>query len=264
MSWPAVAWALGQRAPSSAAKFLLVVLADSANAGDWLCWPSIAYLSETTQQDRKTVLGNLKGLEEANLIARAGKAGKTGQVNVWRLPVVTAGQPLKSSKSGTASGGAKSAESGTVQMRAKRPETGTASPAETVPLFPGNSTSFPSKEAQKRDTEPVRNLSGTEEEARIRALSASALVAEGVDADVAREFLTLRKTKRAPLTPLAWAGIKAQAAAAGWSLDQVLRKCVERGWRSFEAAWVLGDRAAPRRAAQELLHADETFTGAHP
>lgn len=137
MSWPAVAWAMGQRAPSSASKFLLVVLADAASAGDWIAWPSVAYLSETTQQDRKTVLANLKRLEEMRLIEPHGKAGRTGQISVWRLPVVGMNTPGKS------------------------PKTGTVEDGETVPVFPGNSTSFPAKESQKRDTEPVLNQSGT-------------------------------------------------------------------------------------------------------
>lgn len=139
MSWPAVAWSLGQRAPSSAAKFLLVVIADSASAGDWLAWPSVAYLSDTTQQDRKTVLRNLKGLAELGLIEDAGRTGKTKQVTIWRLPVPSPGQADKGPKSGTLGA------------------------IETVPLFPSKSPKFPSKESQKRDTEPVRNPKGTRE-----------------------------------------------------------------------------------------------------
>lgn len=154
MSWPAVAWALGQRAPSSAAKFLLVVLADSASAGDWLSWPSVAFLSDTTQQDRKTVLANLQRLQEHKLIAPAGKTGRTGQIAVWRLPVVVPGKRSKSPESGTVSTGKKS------------PKTGTLTATETVPVFPPKSPSFPVKESQFWDTEPVRNPKGTRERAR--------------------------------------------------------------------------------------------------
>lgn len=151
MSWPAVAWALAQRTPSSASKFLLTVIADAASVGDWLAWPSVAYLSEITQQDRKTVLKNLKALEEAKLIMSSGKAGKTGQVTVWKLPVPT---PTKSPKTGTG------------KRQTKSPKTGTASNDETVPNFPGNSTTFPPKQSQIWDTEPIRNQLGTRESAR--------------------------------------------------------------------------------------------------
>lgn len=146
MSWPALAWALAQQAPSSASKFTLVVLADSASVGDWLAWPSVAYLSDITQQDRKTVLKNLKALEDAKLIAPAGKAGKTGQVTVWQLPVPG---PLNGPKNGM------------VNQHPKSSKNGTASMDETVPNFPQNSTSFPQKQYQIRDTEPGKNQEGT-------------------------------------------------------------------------------------------------------
>lgn len=70
------------------------------------------------------------------------------------------------------------------------------------------------------------------------SLPVSDLVAHGVDALVAEEFLALREKKRAPLSQIALDGIKREAEAVGWTLDQTLRKCVERGWQGFEAGWV--------------------------
>lgn len=74
--------------------------------------------------------------------------------------------------------------------------------------------------------------------ARTASLSVADLVAMHVDEQVASEFLAIRKRKRAPLTPLALDGIKRQADDVGWTLDQTLRKCIERGWQGFEAKWV--------------------------
>lgn len=132
MSFEAMRWAMGQKAPSSSSKFVLVTLANAAHVEDWLAWPSIAYLTNATQQDRKTVMANLKSLEVAGLIKRSGLAGKTGQVIVWKLSV-------EESESATG------AEIGT----------GTKN---------GTSTKFPAKQYQKRDryqyqkrdTEPVK------------------------------------------------------------------------------------------------------------
>jgi len=61
-------------------------------------------------------------------------------------------------------------------------------------------------------------------------------------------FLEVRKRKRAPLTELAWEGIVREAKLAAavdskWTLEEVLRKCVERTWQSFEASWIKGDKA---------------------
>ncbi len=75
------------------------------------------------------------------------------------------------------------------------------------------------------------------------SLSFRDLTGLGVDEQVASEFLALRKRKRAPLTPLALQGIRREADRVGWTLDQALRKCIERGWQGFESGWVSNDRA---------------------
>lgn len=76
------------------------------------------------------------------------------------------------------------------------------------------------------------------------SLSIVDLQALGVDADVATEFLALRQRKRAALTEIALAGIRREADSIGWTLDQALRKCVERGWQGFDAGWVQNQRPA--------------------
>ena len=77
-----------------------------------------------------------------------------------------------------------------------------------------------------------------EKAARVTALSCSDLVADGVSEQTANEFLDLRRKKRAALTPGAWAGIKAEAAKAGWSVQDAVAKCVTRGWQGFDAEWL--------------------------
>lgn len=65
---------------------------------------------------------------------------------------------------------------------------------------------------------------------------------DSVKAETWRDFLELRKKKRAPVTETVVAGIGAEAAAAGWSLEAALAKCVTRGWQSFEADWVKAEK----------------------
>lgn len=52
------------------------------------------------------------------------------------------------------------------------------------------------------------------------------------------DFLAVRKTKKAPLTPTALAQIVAAAAKAGYTLEAALQMCCERGWQAFRADWV--------------------------
>jgi len=65
----------------------------------------------------------------------------------------------------------------------------------------------------------------------------SLLVAEGIDSQIASDFLAIRKAKRAPLTTTALDGIKREAAKAVITLEDALRICIERGWQGFKADW---------------------------
>lgn len=82
----AITWALKQPVKRSAAKFVLVVLANSADAEHFQCWPSTAYLCEATAQDRKTVLDAIRRLLEEGFISDTGeRRGATKQIPVYRL-----------------------------------------------------------------------------------------------------------------------------------------------------------------------------------
>lgn len=66
----------------------------------------------------------------------------------------------------------------------------------------------------------------------------------GVEASVARDWLTLRKGKRLNPTETAFAGVKSEADKAGLSMGDALRMCCLRGWGGFEARWL--DDKSPR------------------
>ncbi len=63
------------------------------------------------------------------------------------------------------------------------------------------------------------------------------LIAEGVPAQVAIDFIAMRKEKRSSLSMTALEGIKREAAAAGYTLEMALRKCLDRGWIGFNSEW---------------------------
>lgn len=137
MSVEAITWALAQPVSHSSAKFVLVVLANCASGDGNVAYPSSAYLSEATGQDRKTVLANLQRLRDLGYIIDTGKrVGSTKQVVVYQL---------------------NTSENGTVKESQNR----NGSESGTVPETDGNSTVFPAeqsrfsaKQSQKRDTEP--------------------------------------------------------------------------------------------------------------
>lgn len=139
MSNRAISWALRQRAGSSGAKAVLIVLADMVRDEATQGWPayhawgtSLAALTEATEQDRKSVVTNLQRLEAAGLIVPAGKAGKTRQITVYRLPVPADFDRWNADRA----------------VVEKSPENGKLPEIGTVPLLAGNSTVFPGKESR--------------------------------------------------------------------------------------------------------------------
>lgn len=133
MSWETQSWAAKQRPGSASAKLVLLGLASCADANH-CAFPSIQWLCDFSDLNRKTVIAALQRLEDGMfpLIEDTGeRRGRTGQVKVYRLAAASAGA--------------------------------SSDPAsETVPkaeqFQKRNSSGSGSKQSQNRDTEPVSNL----------------------------------------------------------------------------------------------------------
>lgn len=213
MSVEAIAWALQQPVKHSSAKFVLVALANCADAVDGIAWPSIAYLCEATSQDRKTVMANLKRLIETGFIKDSGqRKGNTKSVVVYELCSTKIGTPKQS------------------QKRDNLEE-------EAVPFFPPSSTVFPHKQYQisaeavpKTGHGTVRNRNRTVKEEKTALLSQ-------LPAHLVSDFLEIRKAKKLPLTQTAVDGIQREADKAGISMEAAVRACCEFGWAGFNAGW---------------------------
>lgn len=72
---------------------------------------------------------------------------------------------------------------------------------------------------------------------------------EGVSSITWESFLTLRKAKKAPVTPAAMDQIVKQAEKAGFSLEHALSMCCARGWTGFNADWVGQKQSFAQQAA---------------
>ena len=60
----------------------------------------------------------------------------------------------------------------------------------------------------------------------------------GVSDDVFKDYMEVRKSKKAKWTPTALKGMEREAAKAGVTLEQAMIVCCERNWQSFKAEWV--------------------------
>lgn len=61
---------------------------------------------------------------------------------------------------------------------------------------------------------------------------------DGVSELVWNDFLSHRKANKAKLTETALNAIMKESEKAGWTLEQALTECVQRGWKGFKAEWV--------------------------
>ena len=68
--------------------------------------------------------------------------------------------------------------------------------------------------------------------------STSPLQPDDVDSGVWADFVKLRKTKKAAVTGTAIIGLRREADKAGYTLQQVIETCCQRGWCGFNADWV--------------------------
>jgi hypothetical protein len=122
MSWDALAWAKNTRVGRASDKLILIALADRHNEDCDRAFPSIAWLCDFSDLNRKTVIAALDRLEANGFIEDSGeRVGRTQQIKSYKLHWETGPK---------------------VERFQKR-----------------NSSEITPKQSQKRDTEPVRNLS---------------------------------------------------------------------------------------------------------
>lgn len=70
-----------------------------------------------------------------------------------------------------------------------------------------------------------------------------------IPAQVWSDWLQIRKAKRLPLTKTAWDAMLVEAEKVGYSAEEMVRCCVEHGWASFKAQWLINEREKNERAA---------------
>jgi len=64
------------------------------------------------------------------------------------------------------------------------------------------------------------------------------LLNAGVEKQIAKDWLSIRKVKRLPLTQTAFDAISKKIAGAGLSINGGIKVCVENGWAGFSAEWL--------------------------
>jgi uncharacterized protein YdaU (DUF1376 family) len=66
----------------------------------------------------------------------------------------------------------------------------------------------------------------------------SMLLDVGVENQIAKDWLSIRKIKRLPLTQTSFESISKKITAAGLTMNAGIKICVEQGWAGFSADWL--------------------------
>ena len=196
MSFDALSWAAKCKPGSAPQKLVLLALAECAQRGTNLAFPSIAALVEFSSLNRKTVIAALASLEESGLIEDTQeRVGRTKQVKVYYLNL--------------------------------------ESVPKTEPSQKRNSSTFTPKGSQKRDTEPVMEpVSPNGDSARAKKANPFPKP-EWADAQVWSDFLDNRKAKRLKNTATAYKGFLEDVERhrnAQWTPAALLEHATRKGW----------------------------------
>jgi hypothetical protein len=151
----------------------------------------------------------------------------------------------------------------TGRQRAKR-ERDAAQVTNQVNVTPCHATSRQEKPRGEESREEKNSSLRSEGESRKRA--APLPVPDDVDGQVWADWLSLRKTKRAPVTETVLDGARREAAKAGISFEAFLRVWCRRGSQGLEADWLKPHERAgpgqPQSRADRQLETAALLTGA--
>jgi uncharacterized protein YdaU (DUF1376 family) len=92
---------------------------------------------------------------------------------------------------------------------------------------------------------------------------------EGVSDSLFKDFLEVRKAKKAKWTETALKGLQREAVKANMTLEQVMQMCCERGWAGFKAEWAETAKSSltkelPLGTPEQIEHAYKVEVGADP
>ncbi len=237
--WPLEGMSIAQKA-------VLISLADNAN-DQGVCWPSIPTIARRVCASDRAVQNAIKWLESARLVTANRANGRHTSYTV--TPAAYA--PPK-------------------EMHQRTKFTGAGdSPAQEMHHTPAGDSggprtacTIPPNHVPSNRNEPSVNRQGTANSTGDAGASVSGdpgnvvgdgdekplglkdLIAEGVDRQVGRDWLAVRKAKKSILTPTAWAAVKREAERAGITPGEAVAHAAVAGWAGFKAAWL--DNAAGR------------------
>lgn len=239
MSFPALAWAVRQRLPSTQ-KLVLLMLAERHNKDSGQCNPSLELLADDCGLSRRSVIDQIAKLQEAGYLTVRHRAKDNLRLPSQYVLHLSFGVPEAINAAVEDPYLMPTPVVNDVHQGSER-----AAPVvvndvhQVVNVLHQGSERAAHKPGSEPGSEPVKK----------KEKRASAPTIPGIPDSLTADFLAVRKAKRAgPLTDTALAGIRREAEKAGLTLEQAITFCCEAGWQAFNAGWY-AERQQKRGAA---------------
>ena len=116
------------------------------------------------------------------------------------------------------------------------------------------------KELTKELTIELTNKNTTPRK-RDESVSVDYLISVGCDAQVAKDWLAIRKSKKLPLTATALKTIQSEADKAGVTLANAIEIAASNSWAGFKASWLQNQAAQEAKQPESFidLHTDRSW-----
>lgn len=254
MSVQAMSWALTQQVITNAtARHVLLCLANYADQDGKSAFPSVATLKHDTGLSERTIRAKLADLQQAGVIVEGNQKVVAAYIDrgdrrpicydiVLKRGASDAGRNERG-ENGAATGC--SSRTNGVQMTHERGAGAAPDPSSKPPYKP--SVNPKDKDSHESGLPNVQTETPMTKTKKPRGQYST----EGLDfsnwpeqpsEQVLTDWVIVRKENKAPLTQTAITRMGNQlqrAFDAGYSVDQCLSMAIDRGWRGFDAEWII-------------------------
>lgn len=232
MSMKLTALAMDVRVGNPLRKLVLLKLCDNADEKG-RCWPSVKYIADQCEISERSVKSHIADLEAAGFLRIIPRS--TGGKKISNLYLIDlAGKPQVSGVESSKNDEFSSAGDALL---------GDFSSAGDSNSSAGAALRSSAGAAPKPVIQPVKEPINKKIYKKICLDSLS----PEISPEVAQEFIDLRERQKNPLTQGAFDRAMREALRGdkfGLSADDVIRECVDAGWRGIKLQWVLNRRGA--------------------
>ncbi|HHF1573258.1 TPA: helix-turn-helix domain-containing protein [Haemophilus influenzae] len=210
MSMRLMVQAMNCKVGNPARKLVLLKLADNAN-DDGICFPSYQYIADKCEMTRRSAISHIEYLIKMGLVSKKERKNKDGSIsNLYFLHLEQGSENFALGGENISLGSENFALGGSENI----------SPITSHSLEPVNE---PKKTTQKSESEML-------------------LERFGISGQLAKDFITHRKAKKAPITETAMNGFLREANKVRLSVAESVAISIERNWQGFKATWYLKDK----------------------